>query len=211
MRDEHSYDPATGHGLPHNPLKAIIAPRPIGWISTLGLNGVANLAPYSFFNIFSENPPILFFSSGLNKGMRKDTIRNIAETGEFAFNLATKLLAQQVNKTSAVWPAQIDEFEEAGLEKVASDIIRAPRVAASPVSMECKLIDIRPITDINGHATNDELVTGQVVRIHISKDYLTDGHFDLLKASTIARAGYRGDFVAVTDIFEMLRPPAPPA
>ncbi len=202
MPKYHSYDPGEGHRLPHSPVKAIIAPRPIGWISTLGPDGVANLAPYSFFNIVSEKPPILLFSS---EG-RKDTIRNIEATGEFVFNLATHGFADAMNVTSANWPPEADEFEKAGLAKLSSEAVAAPRVAGSPAAMECKLLDIRRLSDLDGRDVDAEIVMGQVVRIHILRDVLTEGYFDIAKVGTIARAGYRGDYVAVTETFEMLRP-----
>ena len=202
MTTFHSYDPREGHRLPHSPIKAIIAPRPIGWISTLSLDGIANLAPYSFFNIISEKPPILLFSS---EG-RKDTVRNIEATGEFVFNLATRDLAEAMNISSADWPSDADEFEKSGLGKLASEAVAAPRVSESPAAMECKLLDIRRIADIDGRDVDAEIVIGQVVRIHIREDVLTDGQFDAIKAGTIARAGYRGDYVAMTETFEMLRP-----
>lgn len=202
MKNYHSYDPSEGHRLPHNPIKAIIAPRPVGWISSVGRDGRANLAPYSFFNIVSEKPPILMFSS---EG-RKDTIRNIEVTGEFVFNLATRPLAEAMNVTSADWPPEVDEFEKAGLGKIASEAVVAPRVAGTPAAMECKLLDIRRLVDLDGRDVDAELVTGQVVRIHILQDVLIRGQFDIAKAGTIARAGYRGDYVAVTETFEILRP-----
>lgn len=202
MENYHSYDPRDGHGLPHSPIKAIIAPRPIGWISTLSRSGKANLAPYSFFNIVSEKPPILLFSS---EG-RKDTIRNIEATGEFVFNLATRDLAQAMNISSGDWPSDTDEFEMAGLEKLASESVSAPRVSGAPAAMECKLLDIRQLVDVEGRDVGAEIITGQVVRVHIRGDVLRHGQFDIAKAGTIARAGYRGDYIAVTETFEMLRP-----
>lgn len=204
MTDYHSYDPSKGHRLPHNPIKAIIAPRPIGWISTIGADGIANLAPYSFFNIMSEKPPILLFSS---EG-RKDTIRNIEATGEFVYNLVPRSMAEAMNISSTDWPAEVDEFEKAGLEKIASDAVAAPRVAGSPAAMECRLLDIRRLTDLDGYDVDAEVITGQVVRIHLLRDVLDNGHFDIVKAGTIARAGYRGDYVSVSETFEMLRLPA---
>ena len=202
MTTYHSYDPREGHRLPHSPIKAIIAPRPIGWISTLGPDGIANLAPYSFFNIVCEKPPVLLFSS---EG-RKDTIRNIEARGEFVFNLATRKLAKAMNITSTNWPSDVDEFERSGLSKLTSEAVAAPRVAGSPAAMECKLLDIRRIVDLDGRATDAEIVIGQAVRIHIRQDALIEGKFNVTKAGTIARAGYRADYVAVTETFEILRP-----
>jgi flavin reductase (DIM6/NTAB) family NADH-FMN oxidoreductase RutF len=198
----YSFDPALGHGLPHDPIKAIIAPRPIGWISSVDKAGQVNLAPYSFFNLFCSNPPILVFGS---EG-RKDSIGNIEATGEFVFNLATRSLAEAMNLTSGAYANGTDEFEIAGLEKAASDIVAPPRVAASPASMECRLLEIKPLVDIDGNRLKPDLVIGQVVRVHIDPDYLNDGLFDITRAGTIARCGYRGDYVEASEVFEMIRP-----
>lgn len=202
MSRYHSYDPALGHGLPHDPVKAIIAPRPIGWISSVDRDGRANLAPYSFFNLFCSAPPILIFGS---EG-RKHSLDNIEATGEFVFNLATRRLAEAMNLTSGTYAAGVDEFEIAGLEKTPSDAVAPPRVAAAPAAMECKLLEVKPLADLDGNRLSRELVIGQVVRVHIDGDYLTDGLFDMVKAGTIARCGYRGDYVEVRELFEMLRP-----
>lgn len=202
MQRFHSYDPTLGHGLPHEPLKAIIAPRPIGWISSVGPNGHVNLAPYSFFNIFSSNPPILIFGS---EG-RKDSLSNIEASGEFVYNLATRAQAEAMNQSSGAYPPEVDEFVEAGLGKIASDVVAAPRVAGAPAALECRLLEIKPLVDLDGNTLARELVIGQVVRVHIDTAFLTDGLFDIAKARTIARCGYRGDYVEVTGTFEMLRP-----
>lgn len=198
----HSYDPAEGHGLPHDPIKAIIAPRPIGWISSVGTEGHVNLAPYSFFSIFCSAPPILIFGS---EG-RKHSIDNIEATGEFVYNLATRAQAEAMNQSSGDYGPEVDEFVEAGLGKVASEVVAAPRVAGTPAAFECKLLEIKPLVDLDGNRLARELVIGQVVRVHIDPDYLTDGLFDIAKARTIARCGYRGDYAEVTETFEMLRP-----
>ncbi|MEQ8600633.1 MAG: flavin reductase family protein [Devosia sp.] len=202
MSEYHSFDPAKGHGLPHDPIKAIIAPRPIGWISSVGAAGHVNLAPYSYFNIFSHKPPILIFGS---EG-RKDSVSNIEETREFVFNLATRDLAERMNQSSGAYPPEVDEFDKAGLTPVPSAVVAAPRVAGAAASMECKLLEIRQLLDIDGQPVSSHLVIGQVVRVHIRQDLLVDGMFDIVRAGTIARCGYRGDYVAVTETFEMLRP-----
>src|SRR5690554_4676060 len=191
----HSFDPAVGHGLPHDPIKAIIAPRPIGWFSTLDAAGIPNLAPYSFFNLFSSAPPILIFGS---EG-RKDTISNIAARGEFVFNLATRHQAQAMNQSSGTYPSGVDEFVEAGLATIASDLVAPPRVAGAPAAMECKLLEIKPLVDLDGAKLGTELVIGQVVRVHIDTECLTDGLFDIEKAETLARCGYRGKYIAVNE------------
>ncbi len=202
MASFHSYDPAQGHGLPHDPIKAIIAPRPIGWVSSLDEDGRANLAPYSFFNIFCSAPPILIFGS---EG-RKDSVSNIEATGEFVYNLATRRQAEAMNISSGAFSAGVDEFAEAGLEKLASEMVGPPRVGGAPASLECKLLEIKELVDLEGNRLARELVIGQVVRVHIDTDYLADGLFDIEKAGTIARCGYRGDYAEVSSVFEMLRP-----
>jgi flavin reductase (DIM6/NTAB) family NADH-FMN oxidoreductase RutF len=202
LSDYYSFDPALGHGLPHDPIKAIIAPRPIGWISSVGEAGVANLAPYSYFNMFSHKPPILIFGS---EG-RKDTLANISHARAFVFNLATRDLAEQMNQSSGSYPPGVDEFEMAGLGKLESDTIAVPRVAGAAAAMECRVLDIRQLHDLEGQPILSHLVIGQVMRVHIRPDVLVDGQFDIARAGTIARCGYRGDYVQATQTFEMLRP-----
>jgi flavin reductase (DIM6/NTAB) family NADH-FMN oxidoreductase RutF len=204
MSDTHFYEPRNGHGLPHDPFKAIVAPRPIGWISTVDADGRPNLAPYSFFNAFCEAPPIVGFSSG----GRKDSQRNAEATGEFVINLATRRQAEAMNLTSAPWPPGVSEFEAASLAAVSSRLVRPPRVADSPAALECKVVLILPLKDLNGRPTPSTLVLGQVVGVHIAPAFLKDGLFDLVAAGTIARCGYRGDYTQVTSLFEMLRPTA---
>lgn len=202
MPSFHSYDPAKGHGLAHDPIKAIIAPRPIGWISSLDRSGTANLAPYSFFSIFCSAPPILIFGS---EG-RKDSLSNIEANGEFVYNLATRRQAGAMNISSGAFAPEVDEFEQAGLDKLPSQDIAVPRVAGAPASLECRLLEVKTLVDLQGNRLPRHLVIGQVVRVHIDTDYLTDGLFDIRKAGTIARCGYRGDYADVSALFEMLRP-----
>lgn len=204
MTAYHSFDPALGHGLPHDPIKAIVAPRPIGWISSVGPTGVLNLAPYSYFNIFCHQPPILIFGS---EG-RKDSLSNIEASGEFVFNLATRDIAEAMNLSSGRYGPEVDEFVLAGLEAVSSDVVGAPRVGGVAAAMECRLIQTQQLRDMDGNAVASHLVIGQVVRVHIKRDHLIDGLFDITSAGTIARCGYRGDYVEATSTFEMLRPPA---
>ncbi|AET92827.1 hypothetical protein BYI23_C006810 [Burkholderia sp. YI23] len=196
------YDPAAGHGLPHDPFKAIVAPRLIGWISTRCANGQSNLAPYSFFGAFGSAPPIIGFSS---EG-RKDSLRNVEATGEFVWNLATRPLAEQMNLTSATVPAEIDEFELTGLTPVAGHNVSAPRVGESPAALECRLLQVVQLHDLNGKPTDNWLVLGQVVGVHIQEAYLKDGFFDTRAAQPIMRAGYRADYAQMGDMFEMHRP-----
>lgn len=201
-REFHFYEPRLGHGLPHDPFKAIVAPRPIGWISTIDANGHVNLAPYSFFNAFCDTPPIVGFSSS----GRKDTQRNVEATGEFVANLATKKQAEAMNQTSAAVPAEVNEMELAGLAGAPSRLVKPPRVADAPAALECKLLMVLPLKDLDGRPTPNTLILGQVVGVHIDKAFLRDGVFDMALARTIARCGYRGDYAEVSSLFEMLRP-----
>lgn len=196
------YEPARGHGLPHDPFKAIVAPRPIGWIATRDRQGRVNLAPYSFFNAFSSNPPIVGFCS---EG-RKDSIRNVEATGEFVANLATKPLAAAMNQTSASVASDVDEFVLAGLTAAPCRLVAAPRVAESPAALECKLLQIVQLRDLAGQSLECYLALGQVVGVHIASAYLKDGRFDTAAAQPIARAGYRGDYFEMGTLFELLRP-----
>ncbi len=155
----HFYEPAAGHGLPHDPLNAIIGPRPIGWVSTLSADGKANLAPYSFFNAFNYRPPIIGFSST----GAKDSLRNARETGEFVWNLATRDLAERMNATSATVHHHVDEFALAGLAPAAARLVAPPRVADSPVNFECKVTDIVQLRDRHAAPVSAWLVLGEVL------------------------------------------------
>lgn len=202
MAEMYFYEPSKGHGLPHSPFKAIVAPRPIGWISTRDGRGRVNLAPYSFFNAFSEVPPIVGFSSY----GRKDSLRNAEETGEFVVNLATRPLAEAINLTSASVAHGIDELAMAGLTAAPCRVVNVPRVAESPATLECKLVRIFPITDLGDKETNCYLVLGQVVGVHLDPSCMKDGLFDMTAARTIARCGYQGDYSEVVELFEIVRP-----
>jgi flavin reductase (DIM6/NTAB) family NADH-FMN oxidoreductase RutF len=202
--ERHYYEPAQGHGLRHDPLNAIVGPRPIGWISSRGRDGTVNLAPYSFFNAFNYKPPIIGFSS-LGP---KDTVRNATETGEFVWNLATRDNAQSVNASSASVPYESDEFTLAGLTPIPSRIVAPPRVAESPVNFECKVTDIRQLIDRHGVAIQTWLVLGEVVAVHILRSLLKDGVFDTFGAGIILRAGGPSAYAEVAPgcRFDMLRP-----
>jgi flavin reductase (DIM6/NTAB) family NADH-FMN oxidoreductase RutF len=196
------YEAARGHGLPHDPFKAIVAPRPIGWISTRDRDGRANLAPYSFFNAVCDRPPMVAFSSS----GYKDTIANVESTGEFVYNLATKALAAQMNQSSAAVPHEINEFTLAGLTEAACRMVEAPRVAEAPAALECRLIQIVRLNDLDGNSAEHYLAVGQVVGVHIDPRYLKDGRFDLAAADPIQRAGYLADYVEMGKMFQMTRP-----
>ena len=207
MDDRYFYQPAQGHGLPHDPFNAIVGPRPIGWISSQSAAGVLNLAPYSFFNAFNYTPPLIGFASiG-----RKDTLRNIEETGEFVWNLATRPLAEAMNASCAAAPPEVDEFALAGLATAPSRIVDVPRVAASPVSFECKCSQIIRLQGASGDATNTWLVMGEVVGVHIAQALLRDGIYDTAGSQTILRAGGPADYFEITpaSLFQMRRPDYP--
>lgn len=200
----HYYEPSQGHGLKHDPFNAIIAPRPIGWISSRDAKGHINLAPYSFFNGFCYKPPIIGFSST----SWKDSVGNIQETGEFVWNLATMDLAKQMNATAAHVAHDVSEFKIAGLTAAPSRIITVPRVAESPVSFECKLTQIIQLQGADGNKAEAWLTLGEVVAVHIDKAMIKDGVYQTALARPIVRAGRRGDYFEIRPdaMFEMVRP-----
>ena len=203
-KDLHFYEPANGHGLRHDPFNAIIAPRPIGWISSRDANGHLNLAPYSFFNAFSSRPPIIGFASS----SWKDSVANVQETKEFCWNLATMALAKQMNETAAHVAHDVSEFTISGLTAVPSRLVNVPRVAESPVSFECRLSEIIQLKGANGEKAQAWLTLGEVVAVHIDKALIKDGVYRTELAHPIARAGRRGDYFEMTPeaMFEMTRP-----
>ena len=204
MTEWHSYEPASGHRLPHDPLNAIVAPRPIGWVSTLSADGVPNLAPYSFFNLFNYTPPLIGFSS---MGW-KDSVANIAATGEFVWNLATRDLAEAMNATSASVPAEVDEFDLAGLATLPSRLVAPPRVAASPAAFECRLTQLVRLTDRTGAELDQYLVIGEAVGIHIDTAMLEDGVYRTARARPVLRGGGPADYFEIGEdaLFRMRRP-----
>jgi flavin reductase (DIM6/NTAB) family NADH-FMN oxidoreductase RutF len=195
------YEPRLGHGLPHDPFKAIIAPRPIGWISTVDAAGRPNLAPYSFFNAVHSSPPLIAFSSE----SMKHSAANAIATGEFVFNLCTQPLFAAMNASSGALAEGASEFEAAGLEAVPGRVVKAPRVGASPAALECRVVHSMRFEDVEGRALEGWLVIGQVVGVHIDDAYIRDGRFDTAAAQPLARCGYR-DYAVVTELFEALRP-----
>jgi len=203
------------HGLRHNPFNALVAPRPIGWISTLDCDGRPNLAPYSFFNAVSYTPPQVLFSGGPRPAKRgdpphdngvpmKDSVTNARETGEFVCNIATWDLREPMNASSAHVPAGIDEFDVAGLTKAPSRLVKPPRVAEAPVHLECVTVAVYPTLSVPGYAPN-MIVLGKVVGIHIDERVLTDGVVDHAKLRLLGRLGGH-DYVCVNDVFQMRRP-----
>ncbi|MFB9262692.1 flavin reductase family protein [Bradyrhizobium erythrophlei] len=203
-QDIHFYEPAKGHGLKHDPFNAIVAPRPIGWISSRDAKGNINLAPYSFFNAFCYTPAIVgFCSTGW-----KDTVANVQETKEFCWNLATMDLARQMNATAVHVGREVDEFAIAGLTRAPSRFVNVPRVAESPVSFECRLTEIIQLKGATGEQAEAWLTLGEVVAVHIDKAFIRDGVYLTELARPIARAGRRGDYFEMTPetMFEMVRP-----
>jgi len=203
-KDLHYYEPKNGHGLKHDPFNAIVAPRPIGWISSRDGKGNVNLAPYSFFNGFCYVPPIIGFSST----SWKDSVNNIRETGEFVWNLATRDLAKQMNATAAHVAREVDEFSIAGLTPAPCRIVGVPRVAESPVSFECKLTQVVQLQRADGRLADAWLTLGEVVAVHIDKAMIRDGVYQTALAHPIVRAGRRGDYFEIREdaMFEMPRP-----
>lgn len=196
------YDPRSDqHGLAHNPWTALITPRPIGWISTLSKNGVANLAPYSFFNAVSGVPPFVMFSSA----GRKDSQINIEDTGEFVVNMATAELKDELNITSSNVDAAVDEFELARLEKGGCTNVNVPRVKASPVAIECVLNEIVSLKAKDGTSVRSDVIFGEVVGIHIRDDVIVDGMLDTKKTRPLSRLGYM-EYAIVDEVFKMNRP-----
>lgn len=195
------YRPEQGHGLPHDPFKAIVAPRPIGWISSLSGDGVPNLAPYSYFNAISTNPHIVMFSS---EG-HKDSVSNIEQTGEFVTNLVSRDMAEVMNNTSVDAPGGVSEFEYAGLEQEPSRLVAPPRVKGVLAALECVVTDVLRPKGRNGEFAGVHLVMGEVIGVHIADSVLTDGLFDIVKAGSVARLGYM-DYASVTETFQMRRP-----
>lgn len=203
MQDHyHSYEPKNGHGLRHDPISSIVGPRVIGWIGTQDPHGHPNLAPYSFCSIFNYHPALIAFSS---VGY-KDSVKNAIETGEFTWNLATRPLAESVNQSSLEQP--VNEFELTGLKPLAGQLIAAPRVAQSPVSIECKVAQHFQMVNQAGEALNTWMVIGEVVAVHIEPSLIKEGIYHCAAAQPILRGGGPADYYEITDqtLFPMYRP-----
>ncbi len=202
--DIHFYEPRLGHGLPHDPFNSIVAPRPIGWIASHDAQGRLNLAPYSFFNAFNYTPPIVGFASIGHK----DTVRNLQQTGEFVWNLATRPLAEAMNLTCSAVPPDVDEFALAGLTPAPSRLISVPRVAESPVAFECRVTQVLQLQGADGALVETWLTLGEVVAVHIDKALLKDGVYDTAAARPIVRGGGPADYfeIGADQLFRMHRP-----
>lgn len=201
----HFYEPRTGHGLRHNPLNAIIAPRPIGWISTRDTNGHLNLAPYSFFNAFHYDPPIIGFAATA----WKDTVQYASETQEFVWNLVSEELGARMSLTSMEVERGVDEFQLAGLTPAASRVVRVPRVAQSRVAMECKVSDIQQLKNAVGDRLGGWMVFGEVVGVHIDETLLREGVYQTALARPLLRCGGLNDYACLDEAWmtKIQRPP----
>ncbi|HPP06183.1 MAG TPA: flavin reductase family protein [Syntrophorhabdaceae bacterium] len=201
------YEPdKNNHGLPHNPFKSCVIPRPIGWISTVSQDGIHNLAPYSQFQNLTFDPPYVMFAANQNtKGMRKDTVVNIEKTGEFVYNMVTWELKEAMNITASEVPFEVDEFELAGLTKAPSIKVKPARVAESPIHFECVHYQTIRIPG-NGLMGSVDIIIGRVVMIHIKDEVIgPDGRIDILSIRPIARLGYY-DYTTVDSLFQMVIP-----
>ena len=199
------YEPKDGHGLPHNPFKAIVAPRPIAWVSSLSTGGVANLAPYSFFNAVADAPPMLMISSSPVPDPRgKDTLDNILTTNEFVVHIVPHAMRDAMNATSGGYGPEVDEFAKAGLEKAPCNLVKAPRIKDAPIAMECRH-HVNLGLPGEGGMRGSHVIFGEVIGIHIADAALKDGMLDVTSYTPLARLGYM-DYSAVTDVFSLDRP-----
>lgn len=197
------YRPSEGHGLRHTPFKAIVSPRPIGWIATRATDGSENLAPYSFFNAVASDPPQVMFASNASKPDRdgtKDSVANIRETGVFCVNVVEYAMRDAMNLTSGPWPRDTDEFETAGIAREDCRTIPCSRVAAAPANLECTLTQI---VQLRGEA--NFAVFGEVTGVHLRDDCIRDGIFDVLAFNPLTRMGYR-DYSVIRETFSLSRP-----
>lgn len=192
-------------GFRHSLYGALVVPRPIGWISTLSTDGVVNLAPFSFFNLVASDPLCCMYcaNGAHHEGGAKDSLRNAAETGQFVFNLCTWDLREQMNATSATSPRSVDEMAAAGLDAAPCVVVAPPRVGASPVALECEVIEVVALP--SSADTRNAMVVGRVVQVHLSDDVVVDGMVDYDRLAAVGRLGYQ-DYALVDDAFAMARP-----
>lgn len=196
------YEPMKrNHGLPHDPIKSLVAPRPIGWVTTVGADGAVNLAPYSFFNLVSDRPPVAMFSSD----GEKDSLINARETGEFVCNIVTADFTAAMNATSAPYPRGVNEAEKAGLALEASTLVAPPRVKGIAAALECKVTAIQSIHGVDGQTGRYVMVLGEVVGVYIDPRILRGGMVDSAAMQNLARLGYM-DYAVVERVFSLDRP-----
>ncbi len=197
----------TGHRPPvlkHDPFKAIVSPRPIGWIGTKSKEGVLNLAPYSFFAAIADRPPLVMFSSS----GRKDSQRNVEETGVFTTNLAGRALLEKMNLSSASAPSEIDEFALSGLTPIMGELVDAPVVAEAYAALECRVVEVKRLHGLDGVESENTMIIGQVVGVHIRDEAIKDGRLDMALVRPLGRLGYM-DYCDAGDVFELFRPDWP--
>ncbi len=195
------FEPAKGHGLPHDPFKALVAPRPIGWISTKSADGSLNLSPYSYFNALSTHPHLVWFSSDAGK----DSETFARETGEFVVNIVGRTFFKPMVASSVDAPRGVSEFDFAKLQMEPSRLVSPPRVKGVPAALECKVTEVFDPKGLDGRSAGATVVAGEVVGIHIDDAMLTDGLFDIVKAGNVARLGYH-DYTSVDAVFSKKRP-----
>ena len=198
------YEPRLGHQLPHDPFNAIVAPRPIGWVSSQSADGILNLAPYSFFNAFNYIPPLIGFSSiG-----RKDSLNNIEATGEFVWNLVTRPQVEAMNQSCKAVPPEVNEFEISGLSTAQSRLVKVPRVAESPVSFECRCTEILQMKNLQGEPLQTWMVFGEVIGVHIDEKLLNNGIYNTANAQHVLRGGGPADYFSIgpEQLFKLHRP-----
>jgi flavin reductase (DIM6/NTAB) family NADH-FMN oxidoreductase RutF len=196
------YDPRSEpHNLAHDPTTSLVVPRPIGWITTISPAGVVNLAPYSYFNLIASHPPFVMFSSN----SRKHTQNHSQSGGEFVFNLATYDLRVEMNVSGGDYPENVSEPDVAKLAMAPSRFVKPPRVAKSPIALECVYTQTVSLKSRNGKTHGYEMVIGEVVNVHIDDAVIVDRMIDMARIRPIARLGYRGDYTVVDTIFEMKR------
>ena len=203
------YDPEKNdHGLVRGPFKSCVVPRPIGWISTVSMDGIDNLAPYSQFQNLGFDPAFVMFSANQGeRGRRKDSVINAEETGGFVYNMATYDLRDAVNRSASPVPPEVDEFQLAGVTKAPSIRVKPCRIAESPIQFECQYYQTVRLPGRNGLGASD-IVIGRVVLIHIKDEFiLPDGRIDILKIRPLARLGYY-DYTTIDSTFEMRIPGA---
>jgi flavin reductase (DIM6/NTAB) family NADH-FMN oxidoreductase RutF len=196
------YDPRSEpHNLAHDPTTSLVVPRPIGWITTISPAGVVNLAPYSYFNLIASHPPFVMFSSN----SRKHTQNHAQSGGEFVFNLATYDLRVEMNVSGGDYPENVSEPDVAKLAMAPSRFVKPPRVANSPIALECVYAQTVSLKSSDGKTHGYEMVIGEVVNVHIDDAVIVDRMIDMARIRPIARLGYRGDYTVVDNIFEMKR------
>lgn len=197
------------HGLNGDPFKALVAPRPIAWVSSVDSAGAVNLAPFSYFNAVADAPPILMiapYGRKLNEPTEKDTPRNILETGEFVVSMTPYALREAMNRTSAPFAADVDEFEAAGLTPAPSELVKPPRVSESPVAFECRFLQRLELPSRDEEFRNG-VIFGEVIGIHIDEGVIVDGRVDVGRYKPVARLGY-SEYTVVEHVFSMRRPSA---